>query len=327
MNADACSQLYEATAPRFGERLRSAESLGRYTSYRIGGPADLFLDPADADDLCFALAESARLGIPVTRLGGGTNILISDRGVRGLVVRLGRAFDYRNWHEETRSRREDGNIERRVIVDVGGATRLAKLVSESVAHGYAGLEFAAGIPGTVAGGALMNAGAFGGEIGDAIQYVEGVTLAGEKVRLDRARLGFSYRNLALDVELVITSVRFSLLRSSVGRLKGVVDSVQTKRRRKQPLGVPNAGSVFKNPHGEYAGKLIEAAGLKGKTIGRAQVSPDHANFIVNLGGAKAADVRSLMGFVQDEVWKRSGVWLEPEVKLIGDWDETAASTS
>lgn len=327
MDADACSQLYEVTAPRIGERLRPAEPLGRYTSYRIGGPADLFLDPADTDDLCFALGEAARLGVPVTRLGGGTNILVSDRGVRGLVVRLGRSFDYRNWHEETRSRREDGNIERRVIVDVGGSTRLAKLVSESVAHGYAGLEFAAGIPGSVAGGALMNAGAFGGEIGDAIQYVEGVLLTGEKVRLDRARLEFSYRNLALDVELVITSVRFSLLRSSVGRLKGVVASVQTKRRRKQPLGVPNAGSVFKNPHGEYAGKLIEAAGLKGKTIGRAQVSPDHANFIVNLGGAKATDVRSLMDLVQDEVWKRSGVWLEPEVRLIGDWDETATSTS
>ncbi len=320
METEALKRFYGSVGTRLGEALRVDEPLGRYTSYRIGGPADLFLDPADRDELAFALAEAARLGIPVTRLGGGTNILISDSGVRGLVVRLGRSFDFRRWHEETRTTREDGNLERRVIVDVGGATRLGKLVSESVAKGYAGLEFAAGIPGSVAGGALMNAGAFGGEIGDAIIHMEGVTLDGRKVGLDRARLEFSYRNLALDVDLVITCVTFSLLRSSVGRLKGVVDSVQTKRRRKQPLGKPNAGSVFKNPRGEHAGKLIEAAGLKGKTMGRAQVSPDHANFIVNLGGAKASDVRTLMSLVQDEVWKRSGVWLEPEVRLIGDWD-------
>lgn len=326
MHAEAHTRLYDTVYARLGDRLRRDEPLGRYTSYRIGGPADLFLDPADADDLTFTLGEAARLGIEITRLGGGTNILISDRGVRGLVVRLGRAFDYRRWQDETVVRRADGNMERRVIVDVGGATRLGKLVQESVTRGYAGLEFAAGIPGSVAGGALMNAGAFGGEIGDAIVHVEGVTLAGQHVKLERPRLQFSYRNLALDVDLVITCVRFSLLRSSVGRLKGVVDSVQTKRRRKQPLGVPNAGSVFKNPRGEFAGKLIEAAGLKGRTIGRAQVSPDHANFIVNLGGARAVDVRNLMGLVQDEVWKRSGVWLEPEVRLVGDWDETAAST-
>ena len=315
MSAELHTRYFERVSQRLGDGIRRDEPLGRYTSYRIGGPADLFLDPADVDGLAFALGEAHRMGVAVTRLGGGTNVLVSDRGVRGLVVRLGKPFAYRRWSEE---------VEGRVTVDVGGATRLGKLVSDTVSRGYAGIEFAAGIPGSVAGGALMNAGAFGGEIGTAITHVEAVALDGERLDLDRARLEFSYRNLALDVEVVITSVRFSLLRSSVGRLKRVVESIQTKRKRKQPLGVPNAGSVFKNPHGEFAGKLIEAAGLKGKTIGRAQVSPGHANFIVNLGGAMAGDVRNLMGLVQDEVWKRSGVWLEPEVRLIGDWDDASA---
>lgn len=311
MAVDPYSEFHDIVGPLAGDGLRTDEPLGRFTSYRIGGPADLFLDPSSVDVLACAFAEARRLEIPVTRLGGGTNVLISDRGIRGLVVRLGRDFDYRSWSEE-----DDG----RVSVDVGAATRLGKLVQEAVKKGYAGIEFAAGIPGSVGGGALMNAGAFGGEIGDAIVAAGAVSLDGEVLELDRSRLQFSYRHLALDVDVMITSVRFSLRRSSVGKLKGVVDAVQSKRRRKQPLGFPNAGSVFKNPHGEYAGKLIELAGLKGQTVGRAQVSPDHANFIINLGGAKAVDVRSLMGLVQDAVWKRSGVWLEPEVRLIGDWD-------
>jgi UDP-N-acetylmuramate dehydrogenase len=304
--AERNSTFHDLVAPLAGDGLRRDEPLGRYTSFRIGGPADLFLEPPTVEALARALAEAARLQIPVTLLGGGTNILVSDRGIRGLAVRLGREFDYRHWDEE-----REGRIE----VEVGAATRLGKLVRESVERGYAGLEFAAGIPGS----ALMNAGAFGGEIGDAIAAAGAVSLAGEVLELDRSRLEFSYRHLALDVAVVITSLRFSLRRSSVGRLKGVVEAVQSKRRRKQPLGFPNAGSVFKNPQGEYAGKLIELAGLKGRTIGRAQVSPEHANFIINLGGAKASDVQSLMGLVQDAVWKRSGVWLEPEVRLIGDW--------
>jgi UDP-N-acetylmuramate dehydrogenase len=165
----------------------------------------------------------------------------------------------------------------------------------------------------------MNAGAFGGELGTAIQSAQAVSLAGERVDLDRSRLGFSYRKLELDVEVVITSVRFGLLRSTAGKLRRIVEAVQEKRRRKQPLGLPNAGSIFKNPQGEFAGRLIELAGLKGRTVGRAQVSSEHANFIVNLGGASGSDVRSLMSLVQQAVWERSGVWLEPEVRLVGDW--------
>jgi UDP-N-acetylmuramate dehydrogenase len=295
------------------ERVRRDHSLGRYTSFRIGGPADLFYEPSSSHSLAVALAAAHAYRVPVTRLGGGTNVLISDRGIRGLVVRLGREFDYRRWSEPEAERPE------RVAVEVGAATRLARFVHEAVDKGLAGVEFAAGIPGTVGGGALMNAGAFGGELGAAIEGAQAVSLEGQRVDLDRSRLGFSYRKLELDVEVVITSVRFGLLRSTAGKLRRIVEAVQEKRRRKQPLGLPNAGSIFKNPQGEFAGRLIELAGLKGRTVGRAQVSGEHANFIVNLGGASGSDVHSLMSLVQQAVWERSGVWLEPEVRLVGDW--------
>jgi len=308
--AEDYSELGTRIARIAGDCLKRDATLAGFTSFRIGGPADLLIVPADVDMLAAVLAEAAADGVPITRLGGGTNILVSDLGVRGLVVRLGRDFDYRTWHEES-----DGVV----LVDVGASTRLGKFVKESVERGLGGVEFAAGIPGTVGGGALMNAGAFGGEIGNAIVAAEGVSLVGARVRFEREQLEFSYRRLALSVDVVITSVSFRLLRASVGRLRRIVGSVQTKRRRKQPLGLPNAGSIFKNPKDDFAGKLIEQAGLKGRTVGRAQVSPDHANFIVNLGGATANDVRTLMGLMQDEVWQRSGVWLEPEVRLVGEW--------
>lgn len=315
MDAEAQAELRRLLEPLAGSSLRVGEPLSRYTSFRIGGPADLLLLPASVDVLRAAFEGATRLGVPVTRLGGGTNLLISDLGIRGLVVRLGRAFDYRRWKPDAAGS---------VRVEVGAATRLGKFVGEAVELGWSGVEFAAGIPGTVGGGALMNAGAFGGELSSAIVEIGGVTPAGEIADFDRSELDFSYRNLALDVDVMVTSVSFSLRRASVAKLKGVVESVKAKRRRKQPSGLPNAGSIFKNPPDDYAGKLIELAGLKGKSVGRAQISPDHGNFIVNLGGAKAADVRALMKIAQEAVWARSGIWLEPEVKLLGEWDEAAA---
>lgn len=310
MAPDVHNDLLARLDPETAARVRRDEPLARFTSFRIGGPADLLIEPANVAMLSAVLEAAQVLGIPVTRLGGGTNVLVSDRGVRGLVVRLGRDFDYRRWGDE---------IDGAVIVEAGAATRLGKLVSETVERGLEGIEFAAGIPGSVGGGVLMNAGAFGGEIGNAIVDLEGVALDGKPLRFARSELEFSYRRLALRVDVVITSARFRLLRSSVGKLRRIVEAVQGKRRTKQPLGLPNAGSIFKNPHGEFAGRLIERAGLKGRTVGRAQISPDHANFIVNLGGASASDVRDLMGFIQGEVWERSGVWLEPEVRLVGEW--------
>jgi len=165
----------------------------------------------------------------------------------------------------------------------------------------------------------MNAGAFGGEVGDAIIAMTGVSSLGEVIEHGRENLEFSYRKLALGGGVMVTSVRFRLLRSPAGSLRTVVEKIKAKRRRKQPFGLHNAGSVFKNPAGENAGRLIELAGLKGRVVGDAEVSTEHANFIVNRGAARARDVCDLMSIVQQEVWRRSGVWLEPELRLIGDW--------
>jgi UDP-N-acetylmuramate dehydrogenase len=286
-------------------------ALAPLTSFRFGGPADLFLEPDDEATLATALREARGLGVPVLHLGGGTNILVADRGVRGMVVRLGRGFRWVHWCESG-----DGNT---AELDVGAGSSLIALARETVERGFAGLEFAAGIPGTVGGGVSMNAGAFGGELADALTWLRAVREDGEIVTIRREELAFSYRKLALDDPLVITSSGFHLLRSSVRKLKAVVERVQTKRKQVQPAGHPNAGSVFKNPPNEYAGRLIERTGLKGVVVGGAQVSPQHANFIVNIGGGHAADVRELMAAVQDGVWMKCGVWLEPELRLVGEW--------
>lgn len=290
--------------------------LRRFTSFQIGGPADLFVEPASPEELAAVLKAAFEAGVPVTCLGGGTNVLIADAGIRGLVVHLGKAFAYI---------RELGHDDAGVRLEVGAATRFIRLAKDTVARGLGGLEFAAGIPGSVGGAARMNAGAFGGEISQVLTSMTLVTARGEIVEKQREELDFSYRKLAFDHTAVITSLRFRLLRSSVGRLQQAVARVQEKRRRNQPAGYPNAGSIFKNPPGEYAGRLIEKAGLKGTTKGGAQVSLEHANFLINLGPATATDVRDLMSLVQEEVWTKCGVWLEPEVRLIGDWNEGEAA--
>lgn len=289
--------------------LKAAHSLRRFTSFQIGGPADLFVEPASVEELSAVLAAAQACSVPVTCLGGGSNVLVADAGVRGLVVHLGKAFSYI---------RETGQDEAGVTFEVGAATRFIRLAKETAGRGLAGLEFAAGIPGSVGGAAQMNAGAFGGEISGPLLAMTMVELDGKIVEKQREELHFSYRKLAFDRPAVIVSLRFRLLRSSVGRLKQAVARVQDKRRRNQPAGYPNAGSIFKNPPGEYAGRLIEKAGLKGTVRGGAQVSAEHANFIINLGSASSVDVRELMGLVQEEVWRKCGVWLEPEVRLLGE---------
>jgi UDP-N-acetylmuramate dehydrogenase len=312
LDAAALAQRLEALAARIGTAasLAPRHSLRRYTTFQIGGEADLFFEPASIESLAEVLAAAHEIGVPVTCLGGGSNVLVSDAGIRGLVVRLGKAFAYI---------RETGEDDAGVSFEVGAATRFIRLAKETASRGLAGLEFGSGIPGSVGGAAQMNAGAFGGEISNTMTAMTMVTLDGEIVEKPREQLEFSYRKLAFDRPAVIASLRFRLLRSSVGRLQQVVARVQEKRRRNQPAGYPNAGSIFKNPPGEYAGRLIEKAGLKGTTKGGAQVSQEHANFIINLGAATASDVRGLMGLVQEEVWRKCGVWLEPEVRLIGEF--------
>ena len=292
-----------------GANVRLGEPLGRHTSFRIGGPADVFIEVASVPELMAILRACARHGAPIFFLGGGTNLLVSDRGARGVVVKLGRPFDFVEWQltgPEARLR-------------VGAAVPFKRLVMHTVAEGLAGLEFGEGIPGTVGGGLLMNAGAFGGEIGRVVDAIEAVTDRGELVVLPRDRLGFAYRRLDLPTRAIVTAVQLRLKRGEPARLAAAVRDAKARRDRLQPKGHPNAGSIFKNPPGTPAGKLLEAVGLKGARLGNAMVSLRHANFIVNLGGARAADVKGLMDLAARVVRQRLGVELEPEVRLVGDW--------
>lgn len=292
-----------------GARARFDEPMARHTSFRIGGPADVWLEIETVDELSRVAAILAPMALPVFVLGAGTNILVSDRGIRGVVVHLGKRFSFIEW-------KESGD---EAEVRAGAAIPFTKVVASAVRRGYAGLEFAEGIPGSIGGGLTMNAGAFGGEIGRVVVDLEGVHRDGRIEAIPRERLPFEYRRLDLPPGFVITAVRMHLRKGDVAEIRERVATARAKRKKAQPLGLPNAGSIFKNPKGTFAGRLLEEAGLKGTSAGGARVSERHANFIVNAGGATAADVRALMKEMTDRVLARSGVRLEPEIKLVGEW--------
>jgi len=290
--------------------LRRDEPLSRHTSMRVGGPADLFCEVESEAALAAVVRWARAAHLPLFFLGGGTNLLVADRGVRGVTVKLGRSFARTTWLGE------DGDT---AEVLAGAAGNFKRLVLELTDRGYTGVEFGEGIPGTVGGGVLMNAGAFGGEIADVCVALRGVDATGEVVRIPRDALCFAYRRLDLPRGFVVTAVELRVSRGDPEAIARAIADAKRKRGRHQPLGQPNAGSVFKNPRGDFAGRLLELCGLKGRQVGGAQVSPQHANFIVNTGGARAVEVRDLMHEMRDMVWRRRGVWLEPEVRLVGEW--------
>jgi len=303
------AELQEQLIGLLGERLRFAVPLTRYTSFRVGGPAEVFAEPDTLTELETLVALLHQESVPYFLLGGGTNILISDKGIRGVVIKLGEGFNYSRWEEERDTAQ----------VGVGAGRSLGRFVREAVGKGYGGVEFAEGIPGSAGGGLLMNAGAFGGELSRVVEAISGVCADGTPVRLPGDRLGFAYRRTALPPGLIVAEIEFRLQRVRQEVLLAAMLEAQRKRQQTQPHGYPNAGSIFKNPPGVYAGRLIETAGLKGLTRGGAQVSERHANFIVNTGTARAAEVRQLMGQIQQAVWEKNQVWLEPEVRLVGEW--------
>ncbi len=299
-------------------KVRCDVPLARYTSFRIGGPADVFVEPDTLDELRAVVSVVGAEQLPLFILGGGTNLLISDNGVRGVVVKLGGGFNYTAWEEQEEQ-------EAFVQVRVGAGHSLGRFVREAVRKGYAGVEFAEGIPGSVGGGLLMNAGAFGGELSQVVEAIQGVDQAGHVVSLAGHSLGFAYRRTALPAGCIVTEILLTLRRQQADRLRAAMRQAQAKRHTGQPHGYPNAGSIFKNPAGTYAGRLIEAAGLKGTACGQAWVSHQHANFIVNTGGARAAEVKQLMEQMQRTVWAIHQVWLEPEIRLVGDWPDSEES--
>ncbi|HEY2664707.1 MAG TPA: UDP-N-acetylmuramate dehydrogenase [Candidatus Binataceae bacterium] len=290
---------------RFGTRVSRREPLACFTSFQIGGPADLMVTVESEEELAFVVAAACRFEIGYFCLGLGTNLLVSDRGIRGLVIRLGEGF-------------------RRIEVSgchvlAGAGASFGHLVGRVVDLGLSGLEFGEGIPGTVGGGLVMNAGAFGGEMARVVTQVHGVTGQGQRQALSRNEVNFAYRRTDLPVGFIITRVEFELERGDRQSLRARVAELKNKRGSRQPRGLPNAGSIFRNPPGAFAGKLLESAGLKGERHGKAAFSDRHANFIVNLGGARAEDVHALIEIARRRVRESSGIWLEPEVRLVGDW--------
>lgn len=275
--------------------------------WRIGGPADLWAEVHTAAQLSAIQA----LGVPVTVIGNGSNLLVSDAGIRGLALRL--AGELR----EARFGEEAGEP----VVEAGGGLLNAVLLRRVEQAGLGGLASLAGVPGTVGGAIRLNAGTALGEIGARVLRVDLVLRDGSNTTLQAEEIGFRYRHARLPAGAIVVRATLRLTREGVAEEQAAIQHHLARRKATQPLELPSCGSVFKNPPGDHAGRLIEAAGLKGARRGGAQISEKHANFIVNLGGARAADVLGLINLARDTVRQRFGVTLEPEVHVVGDWPD------
>lgn len=332
-------------AANMGAVVVTDELLARHCTFRIGGPADLFAAPNDIDILERLAKLASEFDIPTAVLGGGSNVLVSDRGVRGLVIAnqarefgFSRAPGRRPGQDETGIHPDPGpdRDEAQLVVDSG--VTLAGLARWAIREGWSGLEWAVSIPGTVGGAVVGNAGAHGGQIADNLAWVLMTEPSGGREIKPASELEFSYRDSALKRQLAIEGLRsarhlagqtpsiilraaFQLTRGDVAVMTACADTFLARRRTSQPTE-PSAGSVFRNPSGDHAGRLIETVGLKGYQIGGAQVSVRHANFIVNTGGARAADVVELIDLVQSKVLQSTGIELVPEILFVGDWDNS-----
>jgi len=305
-----------ASAVRSGIRgeVREGEPLARYSTYRIGGPATVVL-PSVPEDVGIAMRLAHDAGIPVFALGLGSNILLPDEGLDALVIRQGKNLDHL---------RQEGDL-----WAIGAGLPAPLAARRTTAAGYAGLHIFVGVPGTVGGGVYMNAGCHGGDWAEVVERVTVVDNSGRDTVLARSAVPFSYRHSGLEGRIVLETV-VRLRQVEQHRLDEEIAEMFEWRQRGTPFNQPCCGSVFKNPSGpswkqeggpRTAGQLIEAAGLKGRRVGGAEVSPMHANYFVNTGSATAAHVRGLIELAQGEVEARFGVRLEPEVKLIGAWGE------
>lgn len=272
-----------------------------YTSFRIGGPADVLVEPADVDDVARLVRQTKAQKLPLFVVGG-TNLLIRDKGIRGVVVYLGKLRAIRE---------EPGSV-----LYAEGGVGMPTLIGYAIRHSLAGLEWAAGIPGTVAGCVVMNAGTRLGEMKDSVKAVRLVTMKGEIVEIPASQIPFAYRRATLPISIVV-GVWLQLKAGVRAEVEKVVKDYLHYRRDTQPLTLPSAGCVFKNPSKDSAGRVIDLAGLKGAQVGDAQVSDKHANFIVNQGQANAKDVLALIRKVRAAVVRRTGVKLELELKVVG----------
>jgi UDP-N-acetylmuramate dehydrogenase len=296
--------VHTETLHRLFPSAKLDEPLKRYTAWKIGGPADALLEPANTDELIEAIKKAREHGIPVTVLGGGTNVLIRDGGIRGLTIRLAKSL---------KGVEIEGS---HVVADAGALYPV--LANSTAGRALAGLEFATGIPGTVGGAVYMNAGAYGSETKEVLDWAD-VYQDGAVVRMENAALKLSYRRSILHdhPDWVVLRAGYTLAPGDPVELKARIKEFRTQRMNGSP-NRPSCGSTFKRPPGDFPGRVIEAAGLKGTRVGQVEVSPVHANYFVNLGGATSQEALELMVLVREKVREKLGVELEPEVRVLGE---------
>lgn len=302
------SQAVKDSLNRFvpEDKIMMQELMSRHTTFKVGGPADCLVCPQNAEQLGGIIHYLNKVEIPYFVVGNGSNLLVSDAGYRGVIIKIG---------DDMAQIAVEGNR-----IHAGSGASLAKVARAALDAGLTGLEFAAGIPGTVGGALIMNAGAYDGEMKMVVEGVTAVDASGEPLTLDNATMEFGYRTSALkNQKFVATGCTFLLEKGDPAQIKAKMDDFGQRRRDKQPLEFPSAGSTFKRPEGHFAGKLIQDAGLAGFSVGGAQVSEKHCGFVINTGGATAKDIKILIGFIQDKVKATFGVELEPEVVMLGEF--------
>lgn len=299
--------LYEKLTAVLGqEKVLTEEPMKKHTTFRVGGPADLFVMPSSEEEVKAAVAICDEENVPYYIVGNGSNLLVSDKGYRGVIIQL--------YKEMSGIRVEDN-----VIYAQAGAS-LAKIANTALESSLTGFEFAAGIPGTIGGACVMNAGAYGGEMKDVLLEVRVMTSDGDIIVLPKEKLELGYRTSVIAKEgYIVLEAAIELRPGEQEAIRTYMDELREKRTSKQPLEYPSAGSTFKRPEGYFAGKLIQDAGLRGFRVGGAQVSEKHCGFVINAQDATAADIVSLMEQAAGKVREQFGVVLEPEVKKLGEF--------
>lgn len=285
--------------------VRIDEPMKKHTTFKIGGNADIFCEPENTEELCGLIDFFKTEGIEYTVMGNGSNMLVSDKGIRGAVIKIG-------------ERMSNITVEGECIIAQSGAL-LSKIASVAKKNSLTGFEELAGIPGSLGGAVYMNAGAYGGETAAVVEEVNFITSSGEIRTAKAEELDFGYRHSVFtNGSDIILSAKIRLKKGNTAEIEEKMKDYSKRRSDKQPLNYPSAGSVFKRPQGYFAGKLIEDCGLKGKTIGGAQISEKHAGFIINRSDATARDVLALIEYAQNEVMEKFGVKIEPEIRLTGE---------
>ena len=314
-------KFYDALAEIISkENIALDEPMKKHTTFRIGGNADMFVSPA-IEEIPEIVALAKSHDIPVTIIGNGSNLLVGDKGIRGLVLAISKGADrvtVENTDAELVQMSTDAVSKVRISVDAGAL--LSKVAAEAARNSLTGFEFAAGIPGTIGGAVVMNAGAYGGEIKDVLVSVRVLSQEGEVLTLMKDELDLSYRHSCIPEKgYIVLDAVLELAKGEEAQIRAAMEDFKGRRIDKQPLEYPSAGSTFKRPEGYFAGKLIQDADLRGYRVGGAQVSEKHCGFVVNKGNATAADVCNLINDVKRIVYEKFQVEMEPEVKMIGEF--------